>query len=175
MALGAALVVTPLALHAASARGSPPLPAPSPEASAPTGLDAEGVPLDAATQAADQQDDELVDCGTSLPDREAYQAAAASAEAALLGGVAAELPQAQLAAAVAGLPPLLFSTVFWVLVSKEHPWNAPEFPAAAAAQVRGFERDATARLPNPHSTPGNLQPLGRLSIMNFCRPYRWSL
>lgn len=145
LAVGAALVATPLALHAASGRSGPPLMAPPPPAP-PTGLDAEGVPLDAATQAADQQDGELIDCGTSLSDREAYQAAAASAEASLLGSTAAELPQAQLLAAVAGLPPLLFGTVFWVLVSEGHPWKAPEFPAAAAAQVGSAQPQPLRRL-----------------------------
>lgn len=126
LAVGAALVVTPLALQPGSS------PAATPAAS--SGLNDEGVPLDALASAQDEAGD-LLECSVTLPDRDAYLAAAVAAEASLLGAPAGELPPEQLQQEVAQLPSLLFGTVFWVLVSDSHPWS-PEFDAAAASQVR---------------------------------------
>ncbi|KAI3431500.1 hypothetical protein D9Q98_004551 [Chlorella vulgaris] len=125
LAVGAALVVTPLALQPGSS------PAATPAAS--SGLNDEGVPLDALASAQDEAGD-LLECSVTLPDRDAYLAAAVAAEASLLGAPAGELPPEQLQQEVAQLPSLLFGTVFWVLVSDSHPWS-PEFDAAAASQV----------------------------------------
>jgi hypothetical protein len=129
VAVGAALVATPLALRATGAAAPPPDAAASPAGS---GLNEEGVPLDALPAA--QQDGEMPDCQVALVNRSTYLDAAAAAEASLLGVAAADLPPDQLRGAVQRLPPLLLGTVFWVLVSDSRPWT-PQFPAAAAAQV----------------------------------------
>lgn len=136
LALGAALVATPLAIRA----GSSASPAPATDAPLLTaaaqraGLNAEGVPLDALPDKAQQGG--LEDCQVQLPDSTTYVAAATAAEAALLGSnaTAARLPRAALQQAVDRLPLLLFGTVFWVLVSPSHPW-VPQFESAAATQV----------------------------------------
>ncbi|PSC67178.1 ATP-dependent Clp protease adaptor containing [Micractinium conductrix] len=135
LVVGAALVATPLALHSARQQGPPPPPPPPTVPPPDSGLDAEGVPFDAAQPA--QAEGELRDCDTVLVGREAYEAAAAAAQAALLGGRAADVAPEAAQAALGRLPPLLFGTVFWVLVSEGHPW-ANGFPAAAAAQVESL-------------------------------------
>lgn len=135
LAVGAALVATPLAIAHTRRGGGSTASRPQAQAQAqPASLNAEGVPID-AMPADQQQQDELADCRSQLQDRSAYSAAAAAAEASLLGAGAAALPRPELQRAVGGLPPLLFGTVFWVLVSESHPWT-PAFQAAAATQVR---------------------------------------
>lgn len=135
LAVGAALVATPLTI--ARTRGGVSGTASGPQAqhqAQPAGLNAEGVPIDAIL-ADQQQQDKLADCCSQLQDRSTYSNAAAAAEAHLLGAGAAALLRPELQRAVDGLPPLLFGTFFWVLVSSSHPWM-PEFQAAAAIQVR---------------------------------------
>ena len=137
LAVGTALVATPLAIAAGNSGGSSPAPPPPQQQVPPqqASVNAEGVPLGALPSNAQQQQEELVDCRVQLPDRSGYSTAAAAAEARLLGGAgAAALPRAELQQAVGRLPPLLFGTVFWVLLSDGYPW-VPEFEPAAAAQV----------------------------------------
>lgn len=132
LVVGAALVATPLTIRARSGGGAAPRPPPPPE---PASVNAEGVPIGAVPADQQQQQGKLVDCRSQLHNRTAYTAAAAAAEARLLGAAAQALPRPELQRAVDSLPPLLFGTVFWVLVSESHPWT-PEFQAAAATQVR---------------------------------------
>ena len=132
LVVGAALVATPLTIRARSGGGAAPRPPPQPE---PASVNAEGVPIGAVPAEQQQQQGKLVDCRSQLHNRTAYTAAAAAAEARLLGAAAQALPRPELQRAVDSLPPLLFGTVFWVLVSESHPWT-PEFQAAAATQVR---------------------------------------
>ena len=127
-----------------SGGGTASRPQPQPQAQ-PASVNAEGVPIDALL-ADQQQQGELADCRSQLQDRSVYSTAAAAAEARLLGVGAAALPRPELQRAVGSLPPLLFGTVFWVLVSESHPWM-PEFQAAAATQVRAC-RPAAAPLPS---------------------------
>lgn len=147
LAVGAALIATPLALRGAARHTAAPAPPPplGSQTAGAAGLDAEGVPLDAMVPL-QQQDGELLDCGVALPDREAYEAAAAAAETSLLGAPAATLPPDQLQAAAGSLPPLLVGTVFWVLVSDSHAWSS-KFPTAAAAQVSACPAHRLARPP----------------------------
>lgn len=132
LAVGAALVATPLTI-ARARRGGGSAPRPPPQAQ-PASVNAEGVPIGAALVDQEQQG-ELADCTSQLRNHTAYSAAAVAAEERLLGVGAAALPRPELQRTTDGLPPLLFGTVFWVLVSQSHPWT-PEFQTAAATQVR---------------------------------------